>query len=815
MKNFETLGIFGHLEIVEVCNITKLETVVYSEGNKIAKTGFQSILEAVTNRNQYPFGFGGIFLGDDIGNGTVEVPEPPTEDIVASDQSVTYPVLSEDTFIDYPAFNKLRFTAIIDGSELQRVSTDARLMFTSASIRNSRGEIVAYKRFPGRSVSPLITLNIRWTLTIEEQCDDIPSRYVTDVLFYVSRERIGTSGDPTAPPELETGEGSFVDDWTMGDTDTTAFVIPLIKWNDGSLEAIEYTGDEPTTEGTSMSYDRDELDVTAVGSYVLEVTANPPSQNAFIRVCADEICNSLEIIKSWEFPAAWDRMTPVGYHEKEMWEKAKFWKLDNIQGSLYGPDSPSGIYNPLSPSEWNYTISGRSVIATNDLGESVIREIGTDVEHITMSFDQNMYPVFAWVKNNTLNVNWFNATTSQNETIIVGYGMSAYVINPSMNGMLSDSPTSLYLVYVRDNTLLMKAQSDRWTTEVVIEENVTDILATGITEMNSMRIVYTKMSGSTPVIHNIGSDRLGAFFHDVSKGGKISGLISEISITDSRFERDIYEKTIQTSVIPVPIVPTTIQYIEKELPPIIEKSIIVGNILLEQKAVAKDSITRLNDTITDFELSAGDLAFDMFTSVINHFADDTITDYDLSAEVLLIETTSPSSHQSNLPREYVTPERLDLDIRFQLDSWTPMHIIGERVISWTDDIEKEVIEVTPSEFNVVEYVGQYHRTLDLNLGGISSGVSVSEPTWWTFLSIDVTNYEMKIGGLVVKYYNGTLRISDSQTGTPLITSMISGNIMLYIEKTPTTIVWSVNGGAIGEWTILDPDGHDINGWVIN
>lgn len=587
MKNFETLGIFGHLEIVEVCNITKLETVVYSEGNKIVKTGFQSILEVVTNRNQYPFGFGGIFLGDDIGNGTVEVPEPPTEDIYASDQNVTYSVLSKDTFIDYPAFNKLRFTAIVDSSELQRMSTDARLMFTSASIRNSRGEIVAYKRFPGRSVSPLITLNIRWTLTIEEQCGDIPSRYVTDILFYISRERIGTSGDPTSPPELESGEGSFVDAWTMADIDTSVFVIPLIKWNDGSLEAIEYTGDVPSTDGAYMSYNKDELGITAVGSYVLEVSANPPNQSAFIRVCAGEVCKSLEIIKKWDFSAAWDRMTPVGYHEKEVWATAKHWKLDNIQGSLYGPDSPSGIYNPLSPSVWNYTISGTSVIATNDLGESITREIGTGVEHITMSFDQNMYPIFAWVKNNTLNVNWFNAITSQNETIVVGYGMSAYVINPCMNGMLSDSPTSLYLVYVRDDTLLMKTHGDQWTTEVVVEENVTDILAAGITEMNSMRIVYTKMSGSTPVIHNIGSDRLGAFFHDASKGGKISGLISEISITDSRFEHVVHEKTIQSSVIPVPIVPTAIQYSKKELPSITEKTIIVGNILLEQKAVTK------------------------------------------------------------------------------------------------------------------------------------------------------------------------------------------------------------------------------------
>lgn len=809
MRNIEELGIFGHLEIEEVCNITGVSSIVYSDKNKIVNTGFQSFLEVVTARNQYPFGFGGIFLGDDFGAGTIEEPSPPTDDMTSGDQNVTYTVLDKDIFIDYPAENKLRFTAIVDGSEIQKGGGDSRLLITSASIRNGRGDIVAYKRFAGRSVSPLITLNIRWTITIEEQCEDIPSRYITDILFYVSRELIDVGiGDATSPPELESGEGAFVDTWKVLDGEDTTYVIPVMKWSDGVMEAIEFDGDIPTTEGTTLQYDKNELAIDNVKSYVLEVKSLPPHPTGSIKVCGGGLCGVLEIEKSWVFDPDWEGMTPVGEYNKDEWKNSKWWKLDHKKGSLLGPNEASGVYDPLNPKVWHYSVDNNEIVAVS--GENEVRRYWDgEINHLSMTFDQNMYPVFVWEGEGNVYINWYDPQTSTNATTNLGYGISPYVLNPTVNDILSEKTSPLVLVYVEDSTLKIKTQSDRWTSSEIIEEDVTDIISAGYTEMNSMRVVYTKKDQYDNVsIHNIGSERLGAFFTEDGTGGKIEGKINSITITDSKKEVGFFESSIITEVEMVEPTTSYIQYKAESIDNLTEPSIIVGVLPITQKAHVKDSITRVNDKFDDFELSMSDVEFESWVSVINHSAEDKIDDFEMSMNVLMIETENKDSRYRNLPGEFYTPERSEMDIRLQLDSWSSMHLSGDRILSWKDSIKGEVINITPNVNNTVEYIDDYHRSVGIQTGGLNSTVEV-EGDWWTFLSIDVEEYEMSIGGVSVNYSDGVLNISKGEL--TLFETEISGDIMILLERVGDNMKWNINDTEIGESEI---ESEDVSGWII-
>lgn len=172
ISSTDDLTMYGWLQIYEKNNETGETCRVFDSNNKIMTSGINSLLQGVTSRDPYPFGFDGIYIGDDLGGGTLENPNPPTDGMIPSDQNVIYRIPDELTFHQFPKFNELEFNAFIDGNEIYRETQNARNTISSISIRNVRGDIVAYKRFPSRVTSPLITLNISWKLIIGTQCDD-------------------------------------------------------------------------------------------------------------------------------------------------------------------------------------------------------------------------------------------------------------------------------------------------------------------------------------------------------------------------------------------------------------------------------------------------------------------------------------------------------------------------------------------------------------------------------------------------------------------------------------------------------------------
>lgn len=172
MLDYE-LGLEGHLEITSFDKRTNEETVLYSEKNVIVNTGYKTLVKCLSALPPHDYSFGGLYFGDDVGGGSLEVPEEPDENITPAMQNVLFRVPDGDISFRYPTHNQLQFVASIDGDVISREAPDKRYVFSSASLRNKAGELFAYKRFPSVTTSPFIGLNMRWTITILPQCPSV------------------------------------------------------------------------------------------------------------------------------------------------------------------------------------------------------------------------------------------------------------------------------------------------------------------------------------------------------------------------------------------------------------------------------------------------------------------------------------------------------------------------------------------------------------------------------------------------------------------------------------------------------------------
>lgn len=158
--------------IGEVCIIERsLETgeVVgkYCENNIVLNTGKNSILRAMSTTDTNAHTARTIKIGDDVGSGTVLAPEQPIATLTAANQSVIYEVDPNAIFVSNPSQTSVRFSTTLNGAAvMENFPALPNIVYTSAVLYTYDNTAIAYKRFPGRTISPLISVEISWTLTI-------------------------------------------------------------------------------------------------------------------------------------------------------------------------------------------------------------------------------------------------------------------------------------------------------------------------------------------------------------------------------------------------------------------------------------------------------------------------------------------------------------------------------------------------------------------------------------------------------------------------------------------------------------------------
>jgi hypothetical protein len=164
----ENMNIKGELKIVTKSNETGEILDVFEDHNVILTTGKEEILKAMTVLDTNIHRVKTLKIGNDVGaTGTVLAPDDATADLTALDLAELYEVPDSAFFITYPSVNSVRFNASLNGVDVMaNYPALPNIVYTSAMLETFGGVGVAYRRFPGRTISSLISVDITWTITI-------------------------------------------------------------------------------------------------------------------------------------------------------------------------------------------------------------------------------------------------------------------------------------------------------------------------------------------------------------------------------------------------------------------------------------------------------------------------------------------------------------------------------------------------------------------------------------------------------------------------------------------------------------------------
>jgi hypothetical protein len=167
MNANETLSIKGHLEITTTDISTGEVIDTFSEDNIYLNQGKEQLLKAFTTPDSNLFNVKTVVIGDDVGTGTVLLPEAPSATYTELNQAEVYSVPVENFFATYPTSNSVRFSSTISGDVvMQSYTGQPNVIYTSATLVTTDNKAISYRRFPARTISSLISVSIAWTITI-------------------------------------------------------------------------------------------------------------------------------------------------------------------------------------------------------------------------------------------------------------------------------------------------------------------------------------------------------------------------------------------------------------------------------------------------------------------------------------------------------------------------------------------------------------------------------------------------------------------------------------------------------------------------
>lgn len=148
----------------------------YYEHNVITNEGLSLLWRRFvdldnSDRTLYTF-----FLGDDYGNPTqysLLDPEPENTSLTKDDQSIVYRVEEDDMVVSYPSASSIQFSTLLDGDVILDTYFPGLvdMRYCSATMRFRDLTTFSYKRFPVRSLSRLIDIQVIWTYEFFESKD--------------------------------------------------------------------------------------------------------------------------------------------------------------------------------------------------------------------------------------------------------------------------------------------------------------------------------------------------------------------------------------------------------------------------------------------------------------------------------------------------------------------------------------------------------------------------------------------------------------------------------------------------------------------
>lgn len=140
---------------------------VFEDNNLIVDVGLDQIARGLITKDTNAFVINTISIGDDVGSGTVMNPEQPSATYTRDNQDVVFVTPSDLFSISRPTDTSIQLYATLDGERVMESYPDSpNIIYTSATIRTVGDEIISYKRFPARTISRLISVDIIWVLNL-------------------------------------------------------------------------------------------------------------------------------------------------------------------------------------------------------------------------------------------------------------------------------------------------------------------------------------------------------------------------------------------------------------------------------------------------------------------------------------------------------------------------------------------------------------------------------------------------------------------------------------------------------------------------
>lgn len=148
----------GKPKLGEIVGSYEEQNIILNQGKGFVLRGFSGVTGKQVKT---------IKLGKDVGTGTVLLPQDPVATLTEADFDLVYATPPEEFFISYPTTNSVRYLATINGANVMiGYPTLPNVIYTSASIFCNDDTNINYKRFPARTISALISVDISWTVTI-------------------------------------------------------------------------------------------------------------------------------------------------------------------------------------------------------------------------------------------------------------------------------------------------------------------------------------------------------------------------------------------------------------------------------------------------------------------------------------------------------------------------------------------------------------------------------------------------------------------------------------------------------------------------
>lgn len=167
-------GIVGVLTIRTIDKQTGNIVDEYSDRNVVTVSGMGYMWQRLSKKSgSLPFKFDHFTFGSDTGAASGGpwdefLPKPAENTYTKSNQTVIYEDDPANLVDTYPEPNTLQLSSLLDGQFIldNYFPSETEVIYNSATLRFANDEVFSYKRFPVRTISRLLDVQVIWEFTL-------------------------------------------------------------------------------------------------------------------------------------------------------------------------------------------------------------------------------------------------------------------------------------------------------------------------------------------------------------------------------------------------------------------------------------------------------------------------------------------------------------------------------------------------------------------------------------------------------------------------------------------------------------------------